>query len=125
MTAVAGLTAGSGPAQATSLEALLLTGGSIAPPMAPDALTTGLAAASRAYADSRFAELTRGLPSLLSGLHIARDQAAGRQREALAGHLARAYVLASSVSTKLGDDAIAWVLADRALTASREPATGW
>ncbi|MEV5207638.1 helix-turn-helix transcriptional regulator [Micromonospora sp. NPDC053740] len=124
VTAVAGLTAGSEPVPATNLEALLLTGGSTAPPMAPDALTTGLAAASRAYADSRFAELTRGLPSLLSGLHVARDQAAGRQREALAGHLARAYVLASSVSTKLGDDAIAWVLADRALTASRETGNG-
>lgn len=69
VTAIAGLTTGSDPAPATNLERLLLTSGSTALPMAPDTLTTGLAAASRAYADSRYAELTRGLPGLLSGLH--------------------------------------------------------
>ncbi|WP_188116220.1 helix-turn-helix domain-containing protein [Salinispora cortesiana] len=123
ITTVAGLTTSPEPVPTTGLEALLFTDAA-ALPTAPDTLTAGLAAASRAYADSRYTELTRGLPSLLAGLHTARGQATGLQRETLAGHLARAYMLASSVCTKLGDDAIAWVLADRALTASRDTGNG-
>jgi len=102
------------------LETLLLAGGEQAPALTTAAATAGLDAARRAYADSRYTDLTGTLPALLAGLHAAHGQAAGSARDSLAGMLARAYGLASSVVTKFGDDAVAWVLADRGLGAARE-----
>lgn len=117
--AIAGL-ATTGPASAAGPAALLLAIDQQAPAVTIDAAKTSLDAARRAYADSRYAELTRTLPTLLAGLHTAFGEATGSRRENIAGMLARAYGLASSVVTKYGDDATAWVLADRGRGAARQ-----
>jgi len=106
------------------LERLLFARTMPAAALAPDVAATRLTAAACEYAASRYATVARALPDLLAGLHTAHGQSRGDLRNAVAGLLARAYVLASSLCTKLGDDAIGWVLADRALVAAQETGDG-
>jgi len=120
---VAGVASAAGTAAAAAptggLERLLFAATRPVPPLDGQTGSGQVVAASRAYAAGRYTHLTQVLPELLAGLHAAHDAVAGRQRDTVAGLLARAYVLASSLCTKLGDDAIGWVLADRALTAAQ------
>ncbi|WP_239175862.1 hypothetical protein [Actinoplanes cyaneus] len=102
------------------LEKMLFAGAHPGTPLSSHDAAALLTRASQAYHAARYATLTHALPSLLSGLHAAHTQASDHVRETFAVMLVRAYVLASSVCTKLGDDAIAWVLADRALSTARQ-----
>ncbi|WP_285685444.1 hypothetical protein [Actinoplanes sp. NBRC 103695] len=121
--AVAGL-AGVEPGAGAGLERLLLTGSIPGQHLSTDQARAGLAAAARAYRDSRYASLAKALPGLLAHLHASHDQATGSCRETFARVLGRAYALASSLATKWGDDAIAMAMADRGLTAARDSGDG-
>ncbi|GAA2589622.1 hypothetical protein GCM10010435_80290 [Winogradskya consettensis] len=120
---VAGIAMG-GPAAATpgaaGLEALLFSEDLAVAPLTRGAARASLTGAGRTYSASRYAELTRTLPGLLAGLRAALQQSGDEQRETFAAMLSHAYALASSLSTKHGEDGLAWVLADRSLTAARE-----
>ncbi|WP_328475085.1 helix-turn-helix domain-containing protein [Actinoplanes sp. NBC_00393] len=113
------------PAVASNgLEGLLFASALPTAPLKPPAAAPRLADAHRAYAASRYAELGRTLPGLLAQLHATHDAAAGGARDTAAGMLARAYVLASSLCAKDGEDALGWVLADRSLTMARHTGDG-
>jgi transcriptional regulator with XRE-family HTH domain len=79
-----------------------------------DRAATAVAGAAQAYRDARYSTLAAALPQLLASLHTSRDAAGGHRKEVMAGLLSRAYVVASSLATKQGDDAIALTMADRA-----------
>lgn len=104
----------------TGLESLLLASAvpaqtTLSPPQLTDSLNT----AWHRYDNCSYHELTRTLPALISTTHTVRDAATGQQRELLSATLATTYRLAAALCVKLDDDAIAWVLADRALTAAQ------
>ncbi|NMO50692.1 helix-turn-helix transcriptional regulator [Actinoplanes sp. TBRC 11911] len=125
--AIAGLSsanpATAAPAQAC-LEQLLLAQSMPVDPLPISRASADLAAATRAYKDARYADLAHALPRLLARLHASRTATTGHPQESLAGMLARAYGIASSLATKYGDDAIALTMADRGLTAARESGDG-
>jgi hypothetical protein len=106
------------------MQQLLFPGEALAAPLTTRDAAAQVAAAGRAYGSSRYADLGRVLPRLLAGLHTTAERMTGGPRETATTLLARAYVLASSLATKLGDDPVAWVLADRALVAARHAGDG-
>jgi hypothetical protein len=114
--AAAGLTAGA----ASRLDPILLAAATPAAPWTVAEAGAALEAAGRFYTDSQYAAAARHLPALLSGLHSAHRTATDAAHAELAGMLARAYALGSSLATKFGDDAVALTLADRGLSAARQ-----
>lgn len=103
----------------TRLESLLSAGGS--PTQRALSLTRlagALNTAWQRYDACSYDELVHMLPELISTIHTSRDAATGRKRERLSAQLASTYRLASELCVKLNRDAMAWVLADRALTAA-------
>ncbi|PRY19789.1 helix-turn-helix protein [Pseudosporangium ferrugineum] len=83
------------------------------------ALARQLRAARQAFGASRYEELTRLLFALISGAAAARRDGRAADRGSATVVLAAGYRLASELSVKRNDDALAWVLADRALSAAR------
>ena len=81
-------------------------------------LTEALAAAREDFRAARYKTLGAALPGLLATAEATRDTATGTDREQAHGTAARAYVLAAELALKQHVD-IAWVAADRALTAAR------
>jgi hypothetical protein len=79
-----------------------------------------LNAAQQGFRQCRYRQLAANLPALISAASASREQATGHIRRRLDDLLAGSYRLASEVCVKLNDDAIAWVLADRALAAARQ-----
>ncbi|MFJ2745439.1 helix-turn-helix domain-containing protein [Streptomyces sp. NPDC087440] len=81
-------------------------------------LHAGLAKARDAFSDVRYADLGRGLPSLISAAEATRDASTGHRRERAQVAVARAYVLATELAVKQHSE-LAIATADRALTAAR------
>ncbi|WP_043514559.1 MULTISPECIES: hypothetical protein [unclassified Actinoplanes] len=88
-------------------------------PMKREILTQRLASARRLFSTSRYDELTGDLVALIAGAAATRRDGASAVREAATVILAAGYRLASELAVKRNDDALGWVLADRALTAAR------
>lgn len=103
-----------------SLPGLLSAETTSATPAGVPALSLMLRDARRAFAASRYDELTRRLTVLIASAGASRRDGAADDRERAAIVLAASYRLASELCVKRNDDALAWVLADRALTAARD-----
>jgi transcriptional regulator with XRE-family HTH domain len=98
----------------------LLTAASVHAKPAPTAeLTRALTAAQTAFTKCRYNDLAVRLPQLIAVTTASQNTATGTQRENIAATLAAAYQLASELCIKLNDDALGWVLADRAMTVAR------
>lgn len=123
LAATAAATAWPRPAQAAtapaSLAELLIGTDTTAPPTSVDTLTRWLSAARSAFADCRYDELAARLTTFVASAAATRDQETGRSREHATVLLAGGYRLASELCVKRNDDALGWVLADRALTTAR------
>lgn len=89
-----------------------------AEPQPLSSLAEHTAAARRTFRAALYSDLGRVLPGLLAAAEATRDCATGRAREQTCAVLARGYVLAAELGSKLHSDA-AWVAADRALAAAR------
>ncbi|MFI2078474.1 helix-turn-helix domain-containing protein [Streptomyces triculaminicus] len=92
----------------------------------PDALPVPLkrlihqtAKARADFRAARYSSLGQVLPGLLAAASATRDTSTGHQRDQVNAVLSRAYVLAAELALKQHND-VAWVAADRALTAARE-----
>jgi len=83
-------------------------------------LTAQLRDARRAFTASHYDQLARLLTVLIAGAAASRRDRSGTDPQAAAVILAAGYRLASELCVKRNDDALAWALADRALTAARE-----
>jgi transcriptional regulator with XRE-family HTH domain len=81
-------------------------------------LQKGLAAAKADFTGARYGALGEHLPALLAAAEATRDAASGQAREQAQAAVARAYVLATELAFKQHSD-MAWLTADRALTAAR------
>lgn len=83
-------------------------------------LERSTAAARAAFSACRYHVLSQRLPRLIARLDASTELAGTlAQREQLLRLTADAYCLASELCVKLGEDAIAWVTADRAIGAAR------
>ena len=105
------------PGRPSAVEDILfdLPGGE---PVPLTTLMSRTAAARGALDAARYDDLSRTLPGLLATAEATRDAAGGRAHREASAVLARAYLLASELASKMGSDA-AWVAGDRALTAAR------
>ena len=102
---------------AANLEAVLYRpAGGVPVPL--ERLNGALGAARSDFTAARYAALGRALPGLLGAAEATRDSTSGRARERAQAALARGYVLATELAVKSHAD-VAWVTADRALTAAR------
>ncbi|MGH3978672.1 MAG: helix-turn-helix domain-containing protein [Pseudonocardiaceae bacterium] len=88
-------------------------------PVSAQALRSSLAAARSLFQHCHYSDLATALPDLITAAQASRDVATGHQHEALSALLADAYSLASNLCTRLYDDALAWVTADRARSAAQ------
>ena len=104
---------------AGSLQAIL-TGRTAAAPTSLPALRKHRAAAWHAFETCQYQALAGRLPSLVSAATASRDNAFGPARQAYSALVADSYVLASELALKANEDGIAWVAADRALSAARD-----
>lgn len=103
-----------------NLETLLTTGAAQTAPATAAQLVEALSVARTAFGECRYNDLAGQLPDLLATSAAAGDSATGARHERLAALLASAYHLASELCVKLNQDALAWVLADRALMAAKD-----
>lgn len=87
-------------------------------PVSVQALRSTLAVMHSLFQNCRYAELAAALPDLITAVQVSRDAATDRQYEVLSALLADAYNLASELCTRLHDNALAWVMADRARSAA-------
>lgn len=106
-------------ARSTDLNQLVATPGTVAQPVGHRALRSSLTSARSLYESCRYAELSSALPEIIAAAQSSRDAADGTLQESLFAVLADAYSLASSLCTRLNDDALAWVTADRARSAAQ------
>lgn len=95
-----------------------------AAPLELSALAQLLREARRIFTASRYDELTRLLTGLIGGAAASRRDGRADDREPAAVVLAAGYRLASELCVKRNDDALAWVLADRALSAAQASGRG-
>ncbi|MBE1487968.1 helix-turn-helix domain-containing protein [Plantactinospora soyae] len=72
-----------------------------------------------AYQDSRFGYVTSRLPNLLDRAQTAADRLDGEDQSQACRLLGLTYQLAATLLTKLGETDLAWIAADRGLTAVR------
>jgi hypothetical protein len=88
-------------------------------PTTREALVRRLTSARRLFSTSQYDELTSHLLALIAGSAATRRDAEPSDRDAATVILAAGYRLASELAVKRNDDALGWVLADRALTTAR------
>jgi transcriptional regulator with XRE-family HTH domain len=111
--------AAAGDPRIDALQALL-TGQGHAQPAPVPSLERSVAAARASFDTCRYHLLSQRLPVLISRLDASGGPASTlADREHLLRLTADAYCLASQLCVKLGEDAMAWVTADRALSAAR------
>ncbi|POX41344.1 XRE family transcriptional regulator [Streptomyces sp. Ru73] len=89
-------------------------------PPALDELRRNVAEVWDAYQDSRYGLATRRLPLLLTDALIAGQAYEGQERERAHALTAMTYQGAAMVLTKLGEADLAWIAADRGLTAAQQ-----
>lgn len=106
---------------------ILSSGPGPASPVPAGVLETRLTAARQAFSACRYQALAGKLPGLVAAASASRaDAAPGAARTRASAALAGTYVLVSDLAEKAAQDGMAWVAADRALTAARDsgdPAT--
>jgi hypothetical protein len=90
----------------------------VARPMSRQALRSSLASARSLFERCRYTDLASALPDLIATAQASRNAATGVHQEWLSSVLADAYSLASCLCTRLNDDGLAWVTADRARSAA-------
>jgi transcriptional regulator with XRE-family HTH domain len=83
-------------------------------------LATKIGEAWSAYQDSSYSRAKRQLPSAITAVRIATRALHGQDRALAYSRLAMAYQGAAMVLTKIGDRDLAWIAADRGLTAAFE-----
>lgn len=83
-----------------------------------DVLAAEIGEAWSAYQDSRYSRATRLLPSAISNARRAALAREDRFRDRAQAHLAMAYQGAAMVLTKMGESDLAWLAADRGLSAA-------
>jgi transcriptional regulator with XRE-family HTH domain len=83
-----------------------------------DLLRSKVGAAWSAYQDSRYARATRLIPEVLADAHRAVQAYEGDDLLRAQGLLAMAYQGAAMVLTKIGETDLAWIAADRGLSAA-------
>jgi transcriptional regulator with XRE-family HTH domain len=85
-----------------------------------DILRSQVGSTWSAYQDSRYARATRLIPSILADAQRAVRGYTGDDRQRAQASLAMAYQGAAMVLTKIGEADLAWLAADRGLTAAHE-----
>ncbi|MBB2948134.1 hypothetical protein FB565_007905 [Actinoplanes lutulentus] len=90
-----------------------------AEPPSLDGLKTEAGKLWAAYQASRFGYVTGQLPGLLRRAQAAADVLDGRDQDEARGLLGLTYQLAATQLTKLGEPDLAWIAADRGLSAVR------
>lgn len=101
------------------LQPLLIEGPRRAlPPVGVQVLRRQLAVAQATFHGCRYHELSAILPDVIDTAQCSLKEATGSQHEQTAALLADAYSLASDLCTRLHDDALAWVTAERARSAA-------
>jgi len=83
-----------------------------------DILRSQVGSAWSAYQDSRYARATRLIPGILADAQRAVRGYEGDDQQRAQGALAMAYQGAAMVLTKIGEADLAWIAADRGLTAA-------
>ena len=89
------------------------------PPAGAADLRGRLASAHAMFHACRYHELAGAMPAVIAAAQASLAEAAGQQHEQTAALLAGAYSLASDLCSRLHDDALAWVTAERARTAAQ------
>lgn len=89
-----------------------------APAVSLPRLGRALSAAHAEFTAAKYSALGQHLPGLLGAAEATREATSGRAREQAQAAAARGYVLATELALKSHSD-VAWVAADRALTAAR------
>jgi transcriptional regulator with XRE-family HTH domain len=89
------------------------------PPVGVQVLRRRLAAAHATFGACRYSDLAGDLPGVIATAHASLGEVAGEQHEQTAALLADAYSLASDLCSRLHDDALAWVTAERARAAAQ------
>jgi transcriptional regulator with XRE-family HTH domain len=99
----------------------LLTGGPSRgfPAVGVQVLRGRLAAAHATFCACRYGELAGIMPGVIATAQASLDEATGQQHDQISALLADAYSLASDLCTRLHDDALAWVTAERARSAAQ------
>ncbi|MGW7363936.1 transcriptional regulator [Streptomyces sp. NPDC054841] len=87
------------------------------PAALPD-IAAALRTARGAFTGARYAALGTALPGLIATAEATRDSLSGHRRERAHACIARSYVLATELAVKEHSE-VAWVTADRALSAAR------
>ena len=87
-------------------------------PVDLDVLKAQIGDAWSAYQDSRYARATRLLPPVISAARLAVNCHEGETKLTAQGLLAMAYQGAAMVLTKVGESDLAWLAADRGLSAA-------
>lgn len=96
------------------------------PPVGVQVLHSQLTAAHATFHACRYHDLAGTLPDVIATAQASLNEATGQQHDQIAILLADAYSLASNLCTRLHDDALAWVTAERARSvaqASGDPAS--
>ncbi|WP_432967681.1 helix-turn-helix domain-containing protein [Dactylosporangium sp. CA-233914] len=88
-------------------------------PIPGNQLAAQLAVARAEFRATRYTQLARRLPRLLSQAIAGRDTAAVDEAPLAASRLAQAYNVATQLLIKLHDNGMAWATADRAVQAAR------
>ncbi|MGH3549272.1 MAG: helix-turn-helix domain-containing protein, partial [Pseudonocardiaceae bacterium] len=81
-------------------------------------LRTRLADARATYEACRYHDLAVSLPEVIATAQTSLDEATGQRHEQTAAVLADAYSLAADLCSRLHDDALSWVTAERARSAA-------
>ncbi|MGH3696263.1 MAG: helix-turn-helix domain-containing protein [Pseudonocardiaceae bacterium] len=87
-------------------------------PVEAQVLRNWLATAHATFDACRYHELAMTLPEMIATAQVSLAGTAGQQHEQIAALLAGAYSLASNLCSRLHDDALAWVTAERARSAA-------
>jgi transcriptional regulator with XRE-family HTH domain len=88
-------------------------------PVGVQVLARRLAAARATFQACRYQELAGILPSVIATARTSLDEASGERHDQTAALLADGYCLASDLCSRLHDDALAWVTAERARSAAQ------
>jgi hypothetical protein len=105
---------------ARQLQPLIADGpGRMVPPVSVEILRSRLAVAHATFRACRYNELAGVLPVVIAAAQTSLDEAGGEQHEPIAALLADAYSPASDLCSRLHDDALAWVTAERARSAAQ------
>jgi hypothetical protein len=88
-------------------------------PVSVDGLRRELSVVMTAYQASQYETTTRRLPPLLTAAHMAVEASTSGDHPGAQAVLALSYQAAAAILTKLGECDLAWIAADRGLTAAR------